>query len=246
MAGDAVLRRCCLEGLRPDAERRDRVDAVTELFDRLPDGRVVRRECPAALRGSLHGESDAVEGPERVDDVDQVVDESIARPVAVICGTARQPADHRPLEGVAVCRRTGAQVLRHLHGQLRCQPREPRALDLRLPGGPLDPRQPDRQVLAEPVDRMVGAGRGDAGDRQVGPVRELVAEEPSYEVGVRGHLIGMHPPLAHRPNPPAPGEHGNQISAPEFATRGHKSLRLPRAERGAHVKPRLHSACRRN
>ena len=52
-------------------------------------------------------------------------------------------------------------------------------------------RQAGDQVVAEPVEVVVGAELLDPAHRQRGPLRELLLEEPVDEVGGRVDLVGV-------------------------------------------------------
>lgn len=54
-------------------------------------------------------------------------------------------------------------------------------------------REPNGQLLAQPVDHMVRAGRGEQKQRQLGPLRELRIDQTPRQRGVdcRGCLDGQ-------------------------------------------------------
>jgi hypothetical protein len=82
--------------------------------------------------------------------------------------------------------------------QVRGELGQPLCLGGRLLGGPPDARQPSGQVVAEPVDVVIGPVRLDRIDRQVGPVRELPGEQATHQRDVGLDLLGMHPDPGHR------------------------------------------------
>ena len=57
--------------------------------------------------------------------------------------------------------------------------------------------QSDRQVVSEPVDRVLGSGGFDTYDGQVSPVRKLPGEQPSHQGLVNVQLVGVHLLRAH-------------------------------------------------
>lgn len=70
--------------------------------------------------------------------------------------------------------------------------RQPLRLLCCLAGSPLSARQPNGQVVTEPVDVMIGPVRRDRTDRQIGPLWELRDEQPAYESCVGVYLVGVH------------------------------------------------------
>src|SRR5690606_28311709 len=81
----------------------------------------------------------------------------------------------------------------------REQRHQPRLL-LRLGSGPGGARQPQREVVTDPVDVVVGAVVRHLAQRQPSPLRALLGEQPPGEVGVGEDLVVVHPG-AHRLDP---------------------------------------------
>ena len=71
---------------------------------------------------------------------------------------------------------------------MRREHRQPARLELGLPGRPVDPRHADDELLAEPEEPVVGAGRRELAQREARPLRELLVEEAPYEREVDGRL----------------------------------------------------------
>ena len=115
----------------------------------------------------------------------QIVD----RAVGVLAG---QPLVDGPVEGVALGRMPHRQLHRNRERQVRRESRQPLRLLRRLVGGPPDARQPSGEVVAEPIDVVIGPVRDDRIDRQVGPVRELPGEQATHERDVGLDLVGVH------------------------------------------------------
>ena len=99
---------------------------------------------------------------------------------------AGEPGMHGPAIGIAVARLAERERARNRQWEMRCKPRQPLVLQLRLPAGPLDPREPHGHVLAEPEDGVVRAGRKHrlraAGSAQAG---NCVGEQPRGRAGRR-------------------------------------------------------------
>ena len=62
-----------------------------------------------------------------------------------------------------------------------------------LPAGPIRPGQPRDHVVAEPIERVVRSHGQDRFDRELGPLRKLLGEQPADESRVGVHLVRMHP-----------------------------------------------------
>ena len=59
--------------------------------------------------------------------------------------------------------------------------------------GPFAARQPHGELVPEPEDRVDGPAGLDPAERKVGPVGELLGEEPPNERLVEVELVGVHP-----------------------------------------------------
>ena len=83
---------------------------------------------------------------------------------------AVDPAVHRPAPGVAVPRLSHLERLGHREGQEWRDPGEPRVLLLDLLHRPRNERQSHDEVVAEAVDRVVGAVGLESPDRECRPI----------------------------------------------------------------------------
>jgi hypothetical protein len=104
---------------------------------------------------------------------------------------AGQPLVHRPVKGVALARAARRQRHRHRQRQVRGQLRQPPHLLGGLTGRPSDARQPDRRVLTQAVDVVIGPVRIDRDDRRAGPVRELAGQQAAHQRHVGVDLVGV-------------------------------------------------------
>ena len=75
---------------------------------------------------------------------------------------------------------------------MRGQPRQPLKILLDVAYRPVNARQAHGHVVAQPVERVVGPGRLDRRDGQVGPVRELRGQQPLHEGSVCGNFVDVH------------------------------------------------------
>src|SRR6266480_1428403 len=69
---------------------------------------------------------------------------------------------------------------------------QPLLVLVRLGGSPWTPREPDEESVAQPVQRVVGAGRRNLLDIEVGPLRELGAQQPANQIDVSVDFVGVH------------------------------------------------------
>lgn len=63
---------------------------------------------------------------------------------------------------------------------------------------PMDARKPNGKVVAQAVHGVVGTGRRDSLDVEIGPLRMLRTEQTAHKFGVRFHLVVVHSRLRHR------------------------------------------------
>ncbi len=57
---------------------------------------------------------------------------------------------------------------------------------------PVDTRKAHRQLVAEPVHRVVGTGRSDSLDAEISPLRMLGSEQATHKFGVRIYFSVVH------------------------------------------------------
>jgi len=107
---------------------------------------------------------------------------------------ARQPSHHGPWIGERRFRLPGRHRQGHGKWEVGSEDREPPALLFHVVDRPVDPGEPHRQVVAEPIHGVVGARRRDPFDGELSPLRVLIREQATHEVSVGGHLVFMHSP----------------------------------------------------
>ena len=106
---------------------------------------------------------------------------------------ALDPGVDLPEPGVAATRVTQRDRHGKLDREQRRQSRKPvELLAIRL-RRPLAARKPHRELVAEPKDRVDGAAGLDPMQRQVGPLGELLLEQPAHERLVELELVAVHP-----------------------------------------------------
>ena len=154
------------------------------------------------------GGVDLAERPDEGGQVDGGLLQVVDRAVGVLAG---QPLVDRPLEGIALGRVPSHQLDGKRDRQVWGELGQPLRFGGSLPGRPADTRQPSGQVVAKPVDVVVGPVGLDRVDRQVGQVRELPGQQASHErdvgVGLLGILIrAITVIMANR------GDHGTRVS----------------------------------
>ena len=115
-----------------------------------------------------------------------------------------EPAMHRPVPRIARAGLSARDRQRDLDRQPRCKPRQPGVLLVLCSERPVAARQPDRELVPEPEDRVVRAGRLDTDQRQPGPRGKLLFDQSADERLVELELVLVH--LRHQPKPYAPAK----------------------------------------
>lgn len=62
---------------------------------------------------------------------------------------------------------------------------------------PVNPRQPDRELVAKAIHRVVGASGLDSFNREIGPLRMLRREQTTHQLAIGFDLVVVHPRLRH-------------------------------------------------
>ena len=99
----------------------------------------------------------------------QLVGEHIRHDVLVVRCPALEPGHHGPREGIAVTRTADRDGHRQGRGKVTGQDREPPLVGVGLGLRPADDREPGDQLVAEPVEVVVGAELLDPAHRQGRP-----------------------------------------------------------------------------
>src|SRR5262249_59657251 len=92
---------------------------------------------------------------------------------------------------LALARRAFRERERDCERDERSESRQPAMLLLHLPGGTRDARESHRQLLAEPVDRVVRSRRLDGFERKIRPLRKLRGDQPADERSIDVHLVAI-------------------------------------------------------
>ncbi len=177
-------------GPLPELARPGRLDAL----ERFADPPVSQRErlAPAGARGGRSARIDPLQG---LDERREVVrgEWNADRRLTL------EPRADRPVPRVARAGPSARERQRDLDGQPRCKPRQPGVLLVLLVERPVTARQPHGELGPEPKDRVVGAGRLDAEQRQPGPHRELLFDQGADERFAKLELVCVH--LRRQPKP---------------------------------------------
>src|SRR5258708_37929443 len=104
---------------------------------------------------------------------------------------AWEPSAEGPSRGVALGGWAVRERNRDREWQMRGESRHPVVLLVDLRGGRLDARHPHRHVLAETVDRVIGAGGVDRLDWGTCPIPKLGGLEVADQRRVGSDLCGM-------------------------------------------------------
>ena len=162
----------CSERHVPRRRHGGGVDRVSERADSRARGLVARPErAAAASRGRAARRIDAPQRSDELREIDRCASsvEGHARRVFAL-----EPVVDRPLVRVPLAGRTAGNWRRHAERQERRQLRQPLELLVQRPSPPATPpRQPNGELVAQPVDRVVGPAHGQRFDRELRPLREL-------------------------------------------------------------------------
>src|SRR5204862_1452752 len=95
-------------------------------------------------------------------------------------------------KGIAARRAGAGKRARDRKRTLGREARKPRELLLERQFGPGPPREADDHVLAETVERVVGAPRLDGRQSKAGPLRKCARDKARDEPGVDRLLVRVH------------------------------------------------------
>ena len=144
----------------PRREDRRSIDGVAERRHVRPGVVVPRLERANARRSTASRRVGRVDRSQRDDERSEVAGElcRVVRGISIE-RLAREPGVDAPAPRVALGRLAHPERDRDRERQVRRQTWRPLGLELRLPGRPVDPREADRLVLAQAVQRVIGPGR---------------------------------------------------------------------------------------
>ena len=151
--------------------------------------------------------------------------EIVDRAVGVL---AWQPLVDRPIEWIALGRTPPVHLHRNRERQVRPKLRQPLRLPCCLGGGPADARQSSGQLVAKPIDVVIGPVGHDRLDRQLGPPRKLSFEQAPHERGIGLDLVGVHLWRSHAPHHAEPIRSVRLIGGADGCVSGHWGSCSPR------------------
>ena len=188
--------------LHPGRGRRSRVDLASELPEAALHPRVARRERPATppwrhWNGDRHCPKRPNEGRHVARRLPQIGRWSGER-----VGPG-QPGGDRPGKGIPLRWRPHRNRRRNRQRQMRREEWQMLRLAPCILRGIRQPRQTQRQVRPEPIERVRRAATPDPHEREGRPLRKLAGDEAFHSRIAELHLVGMHRHRGRRLRPSA-------------------------------------------
>ena len=153
-----------------------------------------RSEWPAPLTGRTGRRVVGGGVAKLLNDRGQVVAELGPKPAILVASLpgvhAVEPPQYRPTERVRLLRNSGTDDRRHRDWEV-VEAREPVKLDTKPSGGVGEARQTDHELGTQPIQRVVGAGVPQRGERQPGQIRKLSSQQCLNDFGAGVGLVGM-------------------------------------------------------